>query len=264
VLSTRGHNTVRVDGLDQHRRGLRETYILEFPFEPLGNPWVSGEHFDFAQGVYDIGYGDENQVRVRHERSVLFVKPQYWLVVDRMVPEDTAEHSYESLFHLDAEEATVAEDLSTTSVTGEGQSRLRILPMLSPGLRAEVVKGVEEEPVQGWSYAMVGRKGAIPTAVYSLSGAGEQTMVYVLEPIAADGESALLSVEPLASAEGVVAGQITLRDGSRHIFALQSESREVSFGSFATDAQAAFVEVPADGGTGRSFLFGGEELRPAQ
>ena len=118
--------------------------------------------------------------------------------------------------------------------------------------------------MQGGSYAMVGRRGAIPTAVYSLNGAGEQTMVYVLEPFAAGGESALLSVEPLASAEGVVAGQITLRDGSRHIFALQSEPREVSFGGFATDAEAAFVEVLADGGTGRSFLFGGEELRPAQ
>ncbi len=263
VLSTRGHNTVRVDDLDQHRRGLRETYILDFPFQPLNNAWASGEDFDFARGVYDLGYGDENQVRVRHERSVLFVKPQYWLVVDRMTPEDAAEHSYESLFHLDADDATVANDLSVTSVTGEGQSRLRILPMLSTDLRAEVVKGREEEPVQGWSYAMIGRRGAIPVAGYSVSGTGEQTMVYVLEPIAADGESALLSVEPLDSAEGVIAGQITLRDGSRHLFGLQSGQGEVAFGGFASDAEVAFVEVLADGRTGRSFLFGGEELRQA-
>ncbi len=262
VLSTRGHNTVRVDGLDQHRRGLRDTYILDFPFEPLGNPWASGEHFDFVQGAYDLGYGDENQVRVRHQRSVLFVKPQYWLVVDRMTPEDAAAHSYEALFHLDADDATVGEDLSVSSVTGEGQSRLQITPLPADGLSAEVVRGREEEPVQGWSYAMIGRKGAIPTAVYSLAGAGERTMAYVLMPLAADAQSPIEGIERLDAGEGVVAGRIVLRDGSRHLFALQDGPGEMQFGGFASDAQVAFVELSAAGEVGRTFVYGGEQLRP--
>lgn len=264
VLSTRGHNTVRVDGLDQHRRGLRETYTLEFPFEPIGNPWASGEHFDFAQGVYERGYGDENEVRVRHQRSVLFVKPQYWLIVDRMTPEDASEHAYESLLHLDADEATVGDDLSVTSVTGEGQSRLQITPLPAEGLGVTVVKGREEEPVQGWSYAMIGRRGAIPTAVYSLTGAGEQAMAYVLWPLRAGEESPVAGIERLDAGVGVVAGRMTLRDGSRHLFALQDGAGEMRFGGFATDAEAAFVELTAEGEVGRSFVYGGNELRSAE
>ncbi|MFW6438083.1 MAG: alginate lyase family protein, partial [Armatimonadota bacterium] len=264
VLSTRGHNTVRVDGLDQHRRGLRDTYVLNYPFEPIGNPWVTGEHFDFVQGTYEEGYGDENEMRVRHERSVLFVRPHYWIIVDRMTPEDDAEHSYESLFHLDADEAIVAEDLSVTSVTGEGESYLKILPLRTDGLGAEVVKGREEEPVQGWSYAMIDRRGATPTAVYSREGSGEQTMAYVLWPVAAGDEAPVTSVERLQTGEGVVAGEISLTDGSRHLFAFRDAPGVMRFGGYEAAAEVAFVEVAAEGAVGRSFVFGGNELRPVR
>ncbi len=264
VLSTRGHNTVRVDGLDQHRRGLRDTYVLPLPFEPLGNPWVAGDDFDFAQGSYDRGYGDDNAVRVAHTRSVLFVKPQYWIVADRLTPEDGAAHEYEALFHLDADEATVGDDLSVTSVTGEDQSHLVIAPLPTEGLSVEVVKGLEEEPVQGWSYAMIGRKGAIPTAIYRLTGAGEQTMAYILCPVEAGGASPITSVERLDADEGAVAGALTFADGSRHVFIFQTRAAEASFGDFSTDAQVAFVELRPDGAVGRSFLYGGNELRPVE
>ncbi|MGD9496716.1 MAG: alginate lyase family protein, partial [Armatimonadota bacterium] len=263
VLSTRGHNTVRVDGLDQHRRGLRETYVLPFPFQPIGNPWVSGEDFDFAQGSYTDGYGDDNAVRVTHTRSVLFVKPDYWLVVDRLTPEDDAVHQYEALFHLDADEAAVDDDLVVTSLTGDDQSHLVIAPLPTEGLSVEVVKGVEEEPVQGWSWAMIGRSGAIPTAIYRLSGAGVQTMAYVLWPVEANGAPPLATLERLDAPEGTLAGVLALADGSRHAFVFQPRAAEAAFGGSTTDAEVAFVEVRGDGTIGRSFLYGGNELRPA-
>lgn len=266
VLSTRGHNTVRVDGLDQHRRAreLRSTWTLDYPFEPLGNPWVSGDDFDFVQGSYNDGYGEDNSVRVTHTRSVLFVKPDYWIVVDRLTPEDQAEHRYEAIFHLDAEEATVGEDLRVASVTGEDQSYLEIVPLPTEGLEVEVAKGVEEEPVQGWSWALLGRRGAIPTALYTLAGTGEQTMVYLLWPLAPGAESPVANLRRLDADDGAVAGEITLTDGSRHIFVFQREPRACTFGGYATDAEVAFVELRADGAPGRSFIYGGDELAPAQ
>ncbi len=264
VLSTRGHNTVRVDGLDQHRRGLRETYVLDYPFEPLGNPWATGDDFDFVRGGYAQGYGDDNAVRVTHARSVLFVKPHYWIVVDRLTPEDDAEHEYESLFHLDAEDAEIGDDLSVTSVTAEAESRLAILPLPTDGLQVEVVKGVEEEPVQGWAWTVPGDDHAVPTAVYRLSGTGEQVMAYVLWPLHAGEESPVRGLARIDAGAGAAAGEITLQDGSRHLFAFQSEPGEMSFGDFGTDAQVAFVEVGEDGSVGRSFLYGGNELRPVE
>ncbi|MGC9318824.1 MAG: heparinase II/III family protein, partial [Armatimonadota bacterium] len=263
VLSTRGHNTVRVDGLDQHRRGVRDTWILQRPFEPLGNPWVSGDDFDLAHGTYDSGYGDENQVRVAHTRTALFVRPRYWILVDRLSPEDDAEHEYESLFHLNADDAEVRDDLSVTSVTPDGESRLAILPLPSESLTAEVVKGREEEPVQGWAWTVPGDDHAVPTAVYHLSGAGPQTLAYVLWPVADGEQPPVASIDRIETGDvAVVAGEIALEGGSRHLFVFQPRGEDVEFGGFRTDAEVAFVEVLADGAIGRSFLYGGNTLTP--
>ena len=57
VLSTRGHNTVRVDGRDQANRYAPESWKRPQPFTPLDNPWFSGPVCDFAQGSYEVGYG---------------------------------------------------------------------------------------------------------------------------------------------------------------------------------------------------------------
>ncbi|MEA3401783.1 MAG: alginate lyase family protein [Armatimonadota bacterium] len=265
VLSTRGHNTVRVDGLDQHRRGVRDTWVLEPPFQPLGNPWVSGDAFDLVQGTYNSGYGDENQVRVTHTRSVLFVKPSYWIIVDHLSPQDEAEHEYESLFHLNANDAEVGKELSVTSVTGEGQSRLQILPLPREGLSVEVVTGIEEELVQGWAWTVPGDDHAIPTAVYRLSGAGRQALASVLWPVAEGEQSPVASIERIETGvSAAVAGQMALVDGSRHLFAFQPGPGEMEFGGFRTDAEVAFVEVLPGGEIGRSFLYGGNRLEPVQ
>ena len=110
---------------------------------------------------------------------------------------------------------------------------------------------------------MLGRRGAIPTAIYRLAGAGERTMAYVLCPVEAGVESPIAGVERLDAGEGAVAGALTLADGSRHAFICRPRAGEATFGDFSTDAEVAFVELRADGTVGRSFLYGGNELRPA-
>ena len=49
VLSSRAHNVVLVDGLEQARRkSPRETYVVK---EPLPHVWESHADFDHASGV---------------------------------------------------------------------------------------------------------------------------------------------------------------------------------------------------------------------
>ncbi len=262
VLGTRAHNTVMVDRLDQRRRKVPATRVLPFPFEPLGTPWVSEEDFDYVQGVYDSGYGYDEDLQVTHTRSVLFVKPDCWLVLDRMTPGGDQSHLYESLLHIDAQEAVVGEDLTVTSVTAEGESRLAIVPLPTDGLSARVVKGKEDEPVQGWSWATGGPKGAIPTAVYEIEGAGERTMCYVLWPLEADEELPIESIKRLdAEDASVVCGEMLLRDGGRRLFLFAPEAGKHEFGGWSTDAEVAFVSLDADGEVERSFMVGGSYLR---
>jgi len=127
ALSTRSHNTVRVNGQDQNRRrnyrwheeDICKKANLEYRLE---------EFYDYAAGVYDEGYGEqkkeagsrecaekENNPGAVHGRSVIFLKKpgpksipafpkdlhSFFIVIDRM--EAAEEKEYEFLWHVDAE-----------------------------------------------------------------------------------------------------------------------------------------------------------------
>ena len=82
VLSTRAHNTIMVDGCEQHRRDrARQTYVIS---KPMPIQWDSDVKYDYASSTYEDGYAHDNSVNVKHQRSVFFVKPDYWIVVDTL------------------------------------------------------------------------------------------------------------------------------------------------------------------------------------
>ena len=102
-LSTRGHNTVRVDGMDQNRR---KTYKWEFDdinkLSGLQSKLTAG--LDSLRAVYDEGYGEEQDKSITHERSVYFFKKEegikpFAVIVDRLTADKV--HDYEVLWHLD-------------------------------------------------------------------------------------------------------------------------------------------------------------------
>ena len=255
VLSTRAHNTVRVDGQDQNRRRLRDTWVLPLPHEPLGNPWVSGEDFDYVAGVYDSGYGPEGAVNVTHRRDILFVKPDYWIIVDTLEPAGEAVHEYETIFHINADEARVEGLRVSSEMDGK---RLDIIGA-GPGLSVEVVKGVEEEPVQGW---VSGPWRPVPTALYRNRAAGPVRNVYVMHP--APGRRMIPGVEVLhAPGAQAVALRIDLPDGEAHYFAqrgLDAPPGPVTLGPITTDADVCLVRVSREGKVSGVFALGGTEV----
>ncbi len=223
VLSTRGHNTIRVDGQDQNRRRLRETWILPTPFKPLDNVWVSEPDFDYAVGNYQSGYGPDRSIKVDHTRAILFVKPGYWLVIDTLQPQDGEEHRYESLFHLNAEEATM-DETSKAVTTLNPDANLVLYPLMTDGLGVEVVKGIEDEPVQGWAnYPW----RPVPTAIFRRSGSGTTRFVTLIHPLSPGIEPPVESVESLPTADDSVAFQIRFADGRKHIFTYADRAVEL-------------------------------------
>ncbi len=218
VLSTRGHNTVRVDGQDQNRRQRRETYVLPQPFQPLENTWISNDRLDYAVGRYDSGYGPKGQIHVTHTRAVTFIKPDYWVIVDTLVPEDQETHEYESLFHFGAEAADVMENGKFAVTRNAKGPNLVLWPVAAQGL--SVVQGREEEPVQGWAQDPNWRP--VPTAVVGTKGAGKVRLAYVLYPLAEGKASPIESVEQLPvvvggqKVEDAVGLRVRFRDGREH------------------------------------------------
>lgn len=246
VLSTRAHNTVMVDGLEQNRKTQRDTRVV---WQPAPSRWITNADFDYAEGVYDSGYGPENKVRVSHRRQVVFVKPDYWLVIDTMTPEDAAAHYYEAIFHLDADEAKV--DSGTKSVTVEYDGHaFRILPLSTEGLEVEIVQGRKKPTVQGW--LPTGRHNElrpIPTAVFRRSGSGPTVMAYALIPRRPGESWEVAGVRTLSSpAPGAMVAELQRSDDTAdHLLRREPNARPVKVGPLETGSDVAVVRVNAVG-----------------
>lgn len=169
VLSTRGHNTVRVNGMDQNRQ-QEFTWDPASVQQPAGMEWRLGDEADMVAAVYDEGYNNASTETAfpkdglppvdpatlpplykgaRHSRRLLFIKQPpaglrpFLLVVDRLESED--ENDYEILWHMDAEALAVqgarvrAEDFTLLTAA---------LPQETLG--TALVRGAAGPEWQGW------------------------------------------------------------------------------------------------------------------
>ncbi len=263
VLSTRAHNTIRVDGLDQRSSGERQSWILPYPFKPLDNLWLTNEQWDFVEGRYEFGYGDRKNkiVDATHRRSILFVKPLYWIITDVMTPADEKEHQYESIFHFADPEAT-AEGLLAQTVSPEANLAIWAAPR--EGLRVRIVKGVEEEPVQGWAD---GPWRPVPTALYEWKATGPCRITYVLYPLPAGQTLPIKEIKtlPVTTENGQPAAasaiEIVFGDGSRHLYCYADEGAGLChFGGYKSDGRCALVALDAQGHIQRLVLAAGRIL----
>jgi hypothetical protein len=257
VLSTRAHNTVRVDGQDQNRRIVPSSYVLSYPFQPLPNPWVSRPEFDYVAGIYDDGYGPKGTIRARHRREIVFVKPDYWVIVDTLDP-DSAAHDWETIFHINASAATV-EGTHVWAVAD--RKRLDIFGC-GPDLTLKVVQGLQEEPVQGWG---PGCKQAIPTALFHNQRAGRTRNAYVLFPSAHPDRVPQVQTLLTPAATGQILLRIATPDGGVHYFARRGSDQRATgltpIGPLATDAAVCVVKLDREGKVSGAFAIEGTAVR---
>jgi hypothetical protein len=180
VISTRAHNTARVDGRDQNRR---KNYFWrdEDIQRQSGMKYRNGEIFDFAEGEYREGYGPEADTSVTHRRGVLFLKKPpagldpFFVVVDRFISEGEA-HRYDILWHFDENPV----ELSMTRVSAR---TITLFHSGGPGGMA-VIRGQEHPEWQGWltgGFGIQGNYHPAHTVVHSLYG-GSLRLVTLLYP----------------------------------------------------------------------------------
>jgi len=130
ALSSRGHNTVLVDGMDQNHVHNTENVRMN---EDSGMKWRIGDDYDSAEGEYDEGYGRERDRSVMHRRKVIFFKKTknnsepFFLVIDRFIVRDDNSHRYEIIWHIDDEDVTVKENCLVSA-------NLAILPSRPEGM----------------------------------------------------------------------------------------------------------------------------------
>lgn len=171
------HNTVTVDGRDQmiHYRRFKSLYwtkakLLHFS-DSSRFATCAGEHYGYQR----------HPGNCIHRRSVLFVKDDLWVVVDRV----TGTGTHDVRLHWLCGDFLPRYDMAAsvfTLATPAGLFSLQVLDERGTPLAGSVVTGAEDPP-RGWSSRYYGEKVAVPsfvvarntmmpTATVSILGAG--------------------------------------------------------------------------------------------
>jgi len=193
--STAAHSTVSVDGLDQalpagpfawHRRP-----------EARLRQWLSNGDIDFA----DVEHNAYAHLKdpLKHRRRVLFVKPQYWLVVDDL--EGKQEHRIDLRFQFAPMEVTLESDLRARARGPEGHGLL-VSPVATVPLKGEILEGCPDGR-QGWVAPRYGQRHPAPLLVYSAVATLPVRIATVLWPISTF-ENPVPSLSLSDSPEGVL------------------------------------------------------------
>jgi len=177
--STRGHNTVVVDGRDQKVGDARSGLSI------IGSDWV------YQSGAHNLYPG------IEHRRSVFVLDQDVVLVIDRLESVDT--HTYEQLWHL-----APGLDVSATEETAIARNRngspiLTIHTFSAAPLDVSVHSG-EQEPMQGWYSEAYGRKEANAVVAYATRSTSVQFVTVLASGPRAGDKVRALSTESEAIA----------------------------------------------------------------
>ncbi|MDI6828376.1 MAG: alginate lyase family protein, partial [Armatimonadota bacterium] len=260
IITTPSHNTIMVDGQGQHRAGKsREQYVVS---KPLPNKWITSDSFDYASGVYDEGYGQNNEIKVTHTRSIFFVKPEYWIITDFLKPDDERSHCYESIFHLDAEGVNFDESKKSVITNNKEASNLAIIPLVDENLQVTIVSG-QEDPVQGWIPAGGYSVRPVPTPIFVKELKGPIWFLYVFYPTKAGEMCPIKVIEPLKvyteRGNEAIGVAIRFNDDMTDYFVQANGAKTIKFLDFETDGEATFIRTK-DGSVVKSCLAGGSKL----
>lgn len=268
-VATPGHNAIAVDDQwqaqypEEHPEGNRRWNSLPMignlwsvspglvtrgiTSGPLaGNRWLSDEQFDYARSTYDQGFTRDphslpaERLQVVHERRILFLKPDYWIMTDYLLGE--GEHEFESYFHFPAAARAEAAD-ERIDVTHLG-ARLQILPLCGQEIEMRIVSG-QREPIQGWLPADWGEHRPAPTGIVS----GRVRLPLTLHTVLFPAESGR---EPQVGANFFEGTDRTIEvtvEGKRDLYyASRDPGREYRAGEWAFTGEAAAIRLDEKGG----------------
>lgn len=211
--STRAHNTVVVD------RASQSEASDTFAWKKKGNARVLKQiartEIEYVDGEHDGYTGLQEQVV--HRRRVVYIRPNYWIVLDEL--SGRGEHEYELLYHF-APGAKLM--IFGEEGRGEVDCRARIgdtgLQMFLYGsgpLQAEAICG-QTDPIQGWSSHRYGERRPSPVLRTTLCGFAPAAIMSFLAP----GEKPIRSRRFETGSRNAIAAAV--RDGDYDDIAVMS------------------------------------------
>jgi hypothetical protein len=150
------------------------------------------------------------EIHARHQRDILFVKPDYWLLMDYLDGEE--QHEYSTLFHLSPDVFVEQLDKERALVVSDRNgAQLLIVGLGDIDIRSEIQVGTESPP-QGWYSEDHYKKCEAPTLSFSTSTGPSASMVWLLYPLRAGEDPATVSAGFNADSSGRLFG-VDVRHG---------------------------------------------------
>ena len=189
----RSENTISVDGVGQGRANRERRAD-----RPLDNPWATTPAFDYVRGAYRF---DEARVRATHTRAVLFVKPDYFVAIDRLDGDDQT-HRYRMKYQLHQDLAAEASGVRAVGRAGDAP-RIVVAPSRTD-LSLSIVTGRKEPTYEGWHLVSTEEGIPAPALIYRWEERAPARVETVICPVK-PGASADLAVS-----RSIAGGVVTL------------------------------------------------------
>jgi hypothetical protein len=252
-VGSHAHNTALINGKSQIRRWKKEN--LE-PIADSGNhaTWICHEGFDYVEASYCDGYSSfclkkpsnpEIIKDVTHTRRILFVKPDYWVVLDQLHASEN--HDYELLFHTAPEiKVNTKSDNSVELSALHNAARLHLVPEDSRGFRISTYKGCEA-PIQGWYSGDHHKKSPSSVVIFSTERVQNIESGMLLYPFVASQSNDQLSFKRLEASGGKCSAfAVSTFQGADYLMVSDNNERK-KFGPFQTDGIIAIVRTDKKG-----------------
>ncbi len=164
------HNVILIDGKGQ------KSDLKEWRKPMTGNYKIEPE-FDIAQGTFDGGFS-KLKGKATHSRTVVYLRDQYWIVVDRISTDRPRQ--IQPLWHFHPDCTVIVEDRSVASIDPD-VGNLRIIPASDLDWQVKIVAG-QNHPVQGWWSGQYNQILPSPTAIYSAEIMTTVNFAWVIYP----------------------------------------------------------------------------------
>ena len=150
LMQTKSHSTVCVDGKD----------IL--PGQGI-NKWYTNPGFDYYDG---ISPGYKELEGVTHQRSILFMKPDYWVVADRVT--GPGEHTAVQTWRFAPGKVILDDNTGAAKTTNTKGGNIAVIPLYAEGRKNELIKDIYaiswEQVLHDAPAVKYERTGALPKA----------------------------------------------------------------------------------------------------
>ena len=213
LSSSMAHNTLTVDGLGQHRTHIE-------PDGPSKNHFFTCHEFDFVDGRFDEGFGPDQSLKVSHVRSILFVKPEYFLVMDQVLGDGAHNLVWHFMFYP---QSMRVDREHNRAVSEESEGANISFTWSDPGLEPEIIAGEKEFPYRG----MMTSEGDRPAPSLFLKRRADLplTVSFLIEPFKAS-ERPQTSLKQLEARNGI-AFRVERKDGTEDVILLAQGAASV-------------------------------------